>query len=134
MSKNNRVGGRPKLDQTLKRNKSIELSLNTNEYELILQKLNISRNDNLSNGKKRKNVAPAIRQYLLYSEHSKANNNEKVNSNVVFEINKIGVNINQISKVVNQKNKVHNSLFISKELQKLNNQLEKLTSILDKII
>lgn len=123
--------GRPKKDKNKLRIFTIRLRLNQSEYVSVLHKIGVIDLDNIPERK----LGTLLRDYLLNKEHyNHATSKVTYNRDMLFQINKIGVNINQIAKVVHQKNKKYSSPFIEFELKKSNDALLQLNAILSKFL
>ena len=128
--KKNKGGRKPLGDN--KRKFEIKVRFNSKELEqfkTILQFYNLDFN-------RRGVVGPFSRRLLLNNKIIKNNNdkNQKLPdsfSNLIFQINKIGININQLTKIANYKNMRSPNSKLQNEIQKSNELMRQILRLLN---
>ena len=122
-------GGRKSLGEH-KRTQGIKLWFNSSE---LLQVNTIIESYNL-NPKKRGVIGPFLRRLILNKETIEEDKLPDSFSNLVYQINKIGVNINQLTKVANYKNMRSPSSNLESEIRKSNELMNKILNALEENI
>ncbi|PIB31452.1 hypothetical protein [Maribacter sp. 4G9] len=122
-------GGRKALGDK-KRENRIMLRFNNTE---LLQVKEILRSYNLDYTK-RGVIGPFLRRLILNKETADNQKLPDLSANLVFQINKIGVNINQLTAVARSKNLRSPSAKLDAEIEKSNELLGKIVTLLNEKI
>ncbi len=120
-------GGRKALGDK-KRENRIMLRFNNAE---LLQIKEILKSYNLD-ATKRGVIGPFLRRLILNKETADSQKLPDLSANLVFQINKIGVNINQLTAVARSKNLRSPSAKLDAEIEKSNELLGKIVALLNK--
>ena len=91
---NSKKGGRPEMEEDLKRNRKIIFRLTNKEFKTIEERMQIDGIKKISN----------YLRIMIFPKESKNKIRLSKEDKLLFEINKIGVNINQIAKRINANN------------------------------
>ena len=119
-------GGRKALGEK-KRENRIMLRFNNAE---LLQIKEILKSYNLDYTK-RGVIGPFLRRLILNKETADNQKLPDLSSNLIFQINKIGVNINQLTAVARSKNLRSPSAKLDVEIEKSNELLGKIVTVLN---
>ena len=91
---NSKKGGRPEMEEDLKRNRKIIFRLTNKEFKTIEERMQIYGIKKISN----------YLRIMIFPKEYKNKIRLSKEDKLLFEINKIGVNINQIAKRINANN------------------------------
>ena len=122
-------GGRKALGDKKRENR---IMLRFNDTEL-LQIKEILKSYNLD-ATKRGVIGPFLRRLILNKESADNQKLPDLSTNLVFQINKIGVNINQLTAVARSKNLRSPSAKLDAEIEKSNELLAKIVALLNEKI
>lgn len=122
-------GGRRLLGDKKRRHR-IMLRFNDIELEQIIKILDSYNLDHTKRGI----IGPFLRRLILDKEAEDVKKLPNSSTNLVFQINKIGVNINQLTTVARSKNLRYPSAKLDREIEKSNELLGKIVELLDQKI
>ncbi|SEC65266.1 mobilisation protein (MobC) [Tenacibaculum sp. MAR_2009_124] len=107
---------RPSKNPEEKRTIEYKIRFNEEENKLLNNLLDAYFIDKEKKG----TIRPFIRQFLIQSSKGSNIYDQNMISKLVYEINKIGVNVNQVVRLMNQKNINKNNVNLEHDLKELN--------------
>jgi len=122
-------GGRTALGNK-KRNHRIALRFNNGELEELKNLMDSYHLDHTKRGV----IGPFLRRLVLNKEADEDKKLPDLSANLVFQINKIGVNINQLTAAVRSKNLRNPSAKLEKGIEKSNELLTEIMTLLNQKI
>ena len=122
-------GGRKPLGDK-KRQHRIALRFNNDELEQVKDLMDSYHLDYSKRGV----IGPFLRRLVLNKEADEDKKLPDLSANLVFQINKIGVNINQLTAAVRSKNLRNPSAKLEKEIEKSNELLAEIMIVLNQKI